>query len=145
MPALDDKAFKRLTPPRPNSCTATGSLCLHNLPEGLAIAVGYAGNEGIRANAPAIGVSIQDVPEGFVVAAALLAVGYSRGFSVLLGIASGLVEPLGAVAGAAIIGSFALLLPWDLGFAAGTMLFVISLEIIPESHRKGHEILRLRG
>lgn len=94
--------------------------------------MGYAGNEGMRANALAIGISIQDVPEGFVVAAALLAVGYSRGFSVLLGIASGLVEPLGAVAGAAIIGSSAL-------------LFVISHEIIPESHCKGHEFFATNG
>ena len=121
------------------------AIILHNLPEGLAIGVGYAGNEGMRANALAIGISIQDVPEGFVVAAALLAVGYSRGFSVLLGIASGLVEPLGAVAGAAIIGSSALLLPWGLGFAAGAMLFVISHEIIPESHRKGHEVYATCG
>ena len=121
------------------------AIILHNLPEGLAIGAGYAGNEGMRANALAIGIAIQDVPEGFVVAAALLAVGYSRGFSVLLGMASGLVEPLGAVVGAAIIGSSALLLPWGLGFAAGAMLFVISHEIIPESHRKGHEFFATTG
>ncbi|MBF5005632.1 ZIP family metal transporter [Diaphorobacter caeni] len=115
------------------------AIMLHNLPEGLAIGVGYAGNEGLRANALAIGIAIQDVPEGFVVASALLAVGYSRGFSVLLGVLSGLVEPLGAVIGAAMISNSILLLPWGLGFAAGAMLFVISHEIIPESHRKGHE------
>ncbi len=121
------------------------AITLHNLPEGLAIGAGYAGNEGLRANALAIGIAIQDVPEGFVVAAALLAVGYSRGFSVLLGMVSGLVEPIGAALGAAIIGSNALLLPWGLGFAAGAMLFVISHEIIPESHRKGHELHATTG
>ena len=121
------------------------AITLHNLPEGLAIGVGYAGNEGLRANALAIGIAIQDVPEGFVVAAALLSVGYTRGFAVLLGMLSGLVEPVGAVIGAAIIGSSALLLPWGLGFAAGAMLFVISHEIIPESHRQGHELHATTG
>ncbi|RKJ99450.1 ZIP family metal transporter [Alicycliphilus denitrificans] len=121
------------------------AIVLHNLPEGLAIGVGYAGNEGLRANALAIGIAIQDVPEGFVVAAALLAAGYRRGFAIALGMVSGLVEPLGAVAGAAIIGHSALLLPWGLGFAAGAMLFVISHEIIPESHRKGHEAFATAG
>ena len=121
------------------------AITLHNLPEGLAIGVGYAGNEGLRANALAIGIAIQDLPEGFVVAAALRSVGYTRGFSVLLGMLSGLVEPLGAVIGASIIGSSALLLPWGLGFAAGAMLFVISHEIIPESHRQGHELHATTG
>ena len=121
------------------------AIVLHNLPEGLAIGVGYAGNEGLRANALAIGIAIQDVPEGFVVAAALLAAGYGRGFAVALGMASGLVEPLGAVAAAAVIGHASALLPWGLGFAAGAMLFVISHEIIPESHRKGHEAFATAG
>ncbi|ENO90381.1 ZIP family metal transporter [Thauera linaloolentis] len=121
------------------------AIALHNLPEGVAIGVGYAGNEGMRANALAMGIAIQDVPEGLVVAAALLAAGYRRGFAVALGIASGLVEPVGAVAGAAIVGYSAALLPWGLGFAAGAMLFVISHEIIPESHRKGHEAFATAG
>ncbi|GAB2490410.1 ZIP family metal transporter [Comamonas humi] len=121
------------------------AITLHNLPEGLAIGVGYAGNEGVRASALAIGIAIQDVPEGFIVAAALLAAGYGRVFSVALGMASGLVEPLGAVIGASVVGHSAVLLPWGLGFAAGAMLFVISHEIIPESHRKGHEAFATAG
>ncbi|KAF1047187.1 ZIP family metal transporter [Xylophilus sp.] len=115
------------------------AITLHNLPEGLAIGVGYAGNDGLRASALATGISIQDVPEGLVVAVALLAAGYRRSLAVGLGMASGLVEPVGAVVGAGIISYSAVLLPWGLGFAAGAMLFVISHEIIPESHRKGHE------
>lgn len=121
------------------------AIVLHNLPEGLAIGVGYAGNEGLRANALAIGIAIQDVPEGFVVAAALVAAGYGRGLALALGMASGLVEPLGALAGATVVGHSTLLLPWGLGFAAGAMLFVISHEIIPESHRKGHEAFATAG
>jgi zinc transporter, ZIP family len=121
------------------------AIALHNLPEGLAIGVGYAGNDGMRANALAMGIAIQDVPEGLVVAVALLAAGYRRGFAVGLGVASGLVEPLGAMLGAAVISLSAALLPWGLGFAAGAMLFVISHEIIPESHRKGHEAFATGG
>lgn len=115
------------------------AIALHNLPEGLAIGVGYAGNDGLRANALATGIAIQDVPEGLVVAVALLAAGYRRAVAVAIGMASGLVEPVGAVLGAAVVGHSAAMLPWGLGFAAGAMLFVISHEIIPESHRKGHE------
>ena len=112
---------------------------LHNLPEGLAIGVAFAGGDALRAGALATGIAIQDVPEGLVVAVALLAAGYRRSLAVGLGMASGLVEPVGAVLGAAVVSYSASLLPWGLGFAAGAMLFVISHEIIPESHRKGHE------
>ena len=115
------------------------AIALHNLPEGLAIGVAYAGGDAMRASALATGIAIQDVPEGLVVAMALLAAGYKRSLAVGLGMASGLVEPVGAVLGAAVVSTSASLLPWGLGFAAGAMLFVISHEIIPESHRKGHE------
>lgn len=120
------------------------AIMLHNVPEGLAIGVGYGANEGMMAHALAIGITIQDVPEGFIVAAALLAAGYTRGFSVALGAASGLVEPVAAVMGATIMG-YSGLLPWGLGLAAGAMLFVVSHEIIPESHRKGHEVFATGG
>ncbi|OYD48830.1 ZIP family metal transporter [Acidovorax kalamii] len=115
------------------------AIALHNLPEGLAIGVAHAGGDPLRANALAAGIAIQDVPEGLVVAMALLAAGYRRAMAVGLGMASGLVEPVGAVLGAAVVSASASLLPWGMGFAAGAMLFVISHEIIPESHRKGHE------
>ena len=115
------------------------AIALHNLPEGLAIGVAFAGTDDLRAAALATGIAIQDVPEGLVVAVALLAAGYRRSLAVGLGMASGLVEPVGAVLGALVVSHSALLLPWGLGFAAGAMLFVVSHEIIPESHRKGHE------
>lgn len=121
------------------------AIALHNLPEGLAIGVGYVGNDPVRGSALATGIAIQDVPEGLVVALALLSAGYSRAFSVALGMLSGLVEPVGAVVGAVVVGWSAALLPWGLGFAAGAMLFVVSHEIIPESHRKGHEAFATGG
>jgi ZIP family zinc transporter len=122
-----------------------GAIALHNLPEGLAIGVAYGGEDRARADALAIGIAIQDIPEGLVVATALLAAGYRRAVAAGLGIASGLLEPIGAVAGAAVVAYSAVLLPWGLGFAAGAMLFVISHEIIPESHRKGHESFATAG
>ena len=115
------------------------AIALHNIPEGLAIGVGFGGGNTVQGSALAAGISIQDMPEGLVVAVALFAAGYKRTTAVLLGIASGLVEPAGAVIGALVINLSNMLLPWGLGFAAGAMLFVISHEMIPESHRKGHE------
>ena len=121
------------------------AITLHNLPEGLAIGVGFAGSDAIGAKALATGISIQDVPEGMVVALALRGVGYGRWISAGLGVLSGLIEPVAAVAGVALIGLSASLLPWGLAAAAGAMLFVISHEIIPESHRKGHEAFATGG
>ncbi|ARP93640.1 ZIP family metal transporter [Bordetella genomosp. 13] len=121
------------------------AIILHNVPEGLAIGVSFVGNDALRGTALATGIAIQDVPEGLVVAVALMAAGYGRATAVAIGMLSGLVEPLGAVLGAAIAGWSAAMLPWGLGFAAGAMLFVISHEIIPESHRKGHEVAATCG
>lgn len=121
------------------------TITLHNLPEGLAIGVAFGSTDPVRASALATGISIQDLPEGLVVAVALMGIGYSRWRAVGLAIATGLVEPIGAVIGAAVIAYSAALLPWGLGFAAGAMLFVISHEIIPESHRKGHEVFATCG
>ena len=114
------------------------AVTLHNLPEGLAIGVGYAGVALDRANALAAGIAIQDVPEGLVVALALRSVGYGRRLSVAMGAASGLVEPLAALAGLALIGLSSALLPWGLAAAAGAMLFVLVHDAIPEAHRSGN-------
>ena len=115
------------------------AIVLHNLPEGLAIGVAAAGTDAARAAALATGIAIQDVPEGLVVALALHGAGYGRWRAAAVGAASGLVEPLAAVLGAALVAHSAPLLPWGLAFAAGAMLFVVSHEVIPESHRQGHE------
>ena len=121
------------------------AICLHNLPEGMAIGVAYAGTDPVAALALATGIAIQDVPEGLVVALALRSVGYGRVTSAGMGVLSGLVEPIMAVLGAAVISLSASFLPWGLSAAAGAMLYVISHEIIPESHRQGHEAFATGG
>jgi ZIP family zinc transporter len=114
------------------------AVAIHNMPEGLAIGVAYAGVDVAKAHSLATGISIQDVPEGLVVALALRTVGYGRLFACALGVASGLIEPVAAVGGAVLIEYAAWLLPWGLALAAGAMLFVISHDVIPEAHRNGH-------
>lgn len=115
------------------------AIALHNFPEGLAVGVAF-GNGNLTSGTPlAVGIGIQNIPEGLVVALALVAVGYSAVFAASVGAATGLLEPLGGVLGSGIVSAVSALLPWGLGFAAGAMLFVVSHEIIPESHRKGHE------
>ncbi|MCH7343223.1 ZIP family metal transporter [Pelomonas sp. CA6] len=121
------------------------AVTLHNLPEGLAMGVAFAGGDTPSASRLSLAIAIQDLPEGFVIAAALMAVGYARAPAMALGMASGLVEPLGALLGVGVVSQWPALLPWGLGFAAGAMLFVISHEIIPESHRQGHERWATQG
>jgi ZIP family zinc transporter len=113
------------------------AVAIHNLPEGLAIGVAYAGVDALKAHSLATGIAIQDIPEGLVVAMALRAVGYGRGFSTAMGMLSGLPEPCAAVAGALLIAYSAALLPWGLAAAAGAMLFVICHEVVPAAHRHG--------
>lgn len=114
------------------------AIALHNVPEGLAVGVAYAGGNA-QGTAVTLGIGAQNLPEGLIVAWAMLALGYSRTRSALVALATGLMEPLGALLGVAMIGASAALLPWGLAFAAGAMIFVVSHEIIPESHRLGHQ------
>ena len=118
------------------------AIAVHNIPEGLAIGVAAGEASG---NAVATGISLQNVPEGLIVAIALVAAGYSRLLAFAVAAASGVVEPAAALVGSLAVGQSAALLPWGLGAAAGAMLFVVSHEIIPESHRRGHETLATGG
>ena len=115
-----------------------GAITLHNLPEGLAIGVAYAGADIERAHSLATGIAIQDVPEGLVVALALRGVGYGRRFAAAMGVLSGLVEPVAAVAGVGLISAAIAWLPVGLAAAAGAMLYVIVHEVIPEAHASGN-------
>ena len=92
------------------------AITLHNFPEGLAVGVGFGGDDLGKAVALAIGIGLQNMPEGLAVAVALLSLDYSKGQAFLVA-----------------------LLPWGLAYAGGAMIFVISDEIIPETHRRGFE------
>lgn len=115
------------------------AITLHNVPEGLAVGVGFAAGDHTKALPLALGIAIQNMPEGLAVAAALLTLNYSAARATAIALATGMVEPLGGVVGAGVVTISSVLLPWALTFAAGAMLFVVSHEIIPESHRNGHE------
>ncbi|MBA4094628.1 MAG: ZIP family metal transporter [Candidatus Accumulibacter sp.] len=114
------------------------AVALHNLPEGMAIGVAYAGIDIEKAHSLTTGISIQDVPEGLVVALALRTVGYSRLTSVGLGVLSGVIEPIAAAFGVALIGIAGGLLPFALAAAGGAMLFVIVNDVIPEMRENGN-------
>lgn len=115
------------------------AITLHNFPEGLAVGVGFGGGNVSNGVALATGIGLQNIPEGLVVALALIVERYSRPRAFMIALLSGLVEPLGGAIGAGVVTVARPMLPWGLAFAAGAMLFVISDEIIPESHRKGFE------
>lgn len=113
------------------------AITLHNFPEGLAVGVAYGGGDSSNGLSIAIGIGLQNVPEGLAVALALREVGYGATHAFLVALATGLVEPIGGVVGASAVALSEVLLPWGMAFAAGAMLFVISGEILPESHREG--------
>lgn len=128
------------------------AMTLHNIPEGLAIgiafgavAVGYPSVTLRAAVALAIGIGIQDIPEGTAVSLPLRHGGMSPLKSFWYGQLSGIVEPLAAVVGAVLVISVQALLPYTLAFAAGAMFFIIVEEIIPESQRGGHSDLATMG
>lgn len=115
------------------------AIAIHNFPEGLAVGVGFGGGDVANGIALAIGIGLQNMPEGLVVALSLLTEKYSRRTAFLISLITGLVEPLGGVIGAGAVTLVQPIFPIAMGFAAGAMLFVISDEIIPESHRLGYE------
>jgi ZIP family zinc transporter len=121
------------------------AITIHNVPEGLAVGVGF-GAHGLSGGMPlAIGIGLQNLPEGLAVAVALLGEGYTRLRSFGIAALTGLVEAVGGLIGAAVITVSEPLLPWGLAFAAGAMIYVISHEIIPETHRSGHQNLATLG
>lgn len=115
------------------------AITLHNLPEGMAIGVGFAGGDLSVGIPLAAAISIQDIPEGLAVAMALRATGLSALTAALVALFSGIMEPIGALVGVGLSSGFALAYPISMGLAAGAMLFVVSHEIIPETHRNGHQ------
>lgn len=115
------------------------AITIHNFPEGAAVGIGFAGGDITNAAALAVGIGLQNAPEGLAVAVALLAEGYSRRQSFLIAGLTAIVEPLGGFLGASVVTLSQQLLPFALTFAAGAMIYVISHEIIPETHTRGFQ------
>jgi ZIP family zinc transporter len=115
------------------------AIALHNLPEGMAIGVSFSQADMAVGLPLTSAIALQDIPEGLAVALALRGAGFAPGFSVLVAAASGLLEPLGALIGVGLTSGLAAAYPAGLGLAAGAMLFVVSHEVIPETHRNGHQ------
>ena len=106
----------------------------HNLPEGAAVGVGFGAGEPKIALSTALGIGLQNLPEGLAVAAALVGVGTRRLKAVLIGGATGIVEPIGAFLGVAIVSQVQGFLPFGMGWAAGAMLYICAAELIPSIH-----------
>lgn len=122
------------------------AITLHNAPEGLAVGVGFGSGDLPNALKLMLAIGIQNIPEGLAVAVSALNIGLGTYFyASLVGIRAGLIEIPLALLGAWAVQMAGALLPYAMGFAAGAMLYVISDEIVPETHRKGHERLATLG
>ena len=123
------------------------SITLHNIPEGLAVGVafgalqkkGYSTESLMGAISVAVGIGLQNFPEGAAVSVPLRREGYSRRKSFFLGQASGMVEPIAGIIGAALVVYIEAILPYALSFAAGAMILVAVHELIPECQREQKE------
>ncbi|AEF80369.1 ZIP family metal transporter [Leadbettera azotonutricia] len=127
------------------------AITLHNIPEGLAVGVGFGaasivpGASLAGALSLALGIGLQNFPEGAAVSIPLRRDGMSRSRSFFIGQASGIVEPIAAVVGSALVLSMQAILPYALSFAAGAMIFVVAEELIPEAYSEGNEHIATAG
>jgi zinc transporter, ZIP family len=109
----------------------------HNLPEGVAVGVGFGAGDPRIAISTAIGIGVQNLPEGLAVAAAMLAIGRRPWIAVVIGGLTGMVEPIGAFIGVSLVSFAQDLLPLGMGWAAGAMLYICAAELIPAVHENG--------
>ena len=112
---------------------------IHNLPEGIAAGVSFATDNVAQSLTVAGGIALQNIPEGMVIIAPMIAVGISKKRTFFIAMLTGLVEVLGTFIGFFAASLSSAILPFALAFAGGTMLYVISDEMIPETHSHGHE------
>ncbi len=113
------------------------AITIHNFPEGLAVGVAFGAEDMGTGIAIAIAIGLQNIPEGLAVAAPLVREGYSKWKAGGIALLTGLVEPIGGLLGVSVVTFAQFLLPYGLAFAAGAMIFVVSDEIVPESHSGG--------
>ncbi|MCK6504096.1 ZIP family metal transporter [Myxococcota bacterium] len=121
------------------------AIALHNAPEGMAVGIGFATGQDAVSLPLAIGIAVHNLPEGLVVASALVQQGSSRGRAVGVALLTGLVEPLFAVPGFLAVATVQPLQGPALAVAAGAMIYVVSDEIIPESHATGEPLAATWG
>jgi ZIP family zinc transporter len=115
------------------------AIAIHNLPEGIAAGVGFGTGDVSGALSVALGIALQNIPEGMVIIGPMLAAGVSQRKTLLVAAGTGLIEVIGTFIGYFAVSISAAILPFALAFAGGTMLYVISDEMIPETHAHGHE------
>jgi zinc transporter, ZIP family len=113
------------------------AITIHNFPEGMSVGVSFGSGDMKNGLVLAIAIAMQNIPEGLAVALPLVSLGYNPWRAIGIATATGLVEPVGGLLGVTMVTLFQSFLPIAMGFAAGAMLFVISEEIIPETHAKG--------
>jgi ZIP family zinc transporter len=115
------------------------AIAIHNLPEGIAAGVGFGAGDNTQAMIIALGIALQNVPEGMVIIGPMLSAGIKPKRTFLIAAATGLVEVVGTLIGYFAVSIASAILPFALAFAGGTMLYVISDEMIPETHAHGHQ------
>lgn len=115
------------------------AVAIHNLPEGMAAGVGFAGNDVNAAVTVAVGIALQNIPEGIITVSPLIMAGVKKGRAFLLAAVTGLIEVAGTFIGFYMAAVSEHILPFALAFAGGTMLYIISDEMIPETHSHGYE------
>ena len=115
------------------------AIAIHNLPEGIAAGVGFGAGDPSQALVIAGGIALQNIPEGMVIIAPMLSAGVKPRKTFILAMITGLVEVAGTLIGYFAVSIASVILPFALAFAGGTMLYVISDEMIPETHAHGNE------
>ena len=115
------------------------AIAIHNFPEGLVAGVGFGSGDTTQALLIAGGIALQNIPEGMVIIGPMLAAGVKFKRVFVLALLTGLVEVVGTFIGYLAVKLVSVFLPFALAFAGGTMLYVISDEMIPETHAHGHE------
>ncbi len=115
------------------------AIAIHNLPEGIAAGVSFGSGNDAEALLIAGGIALQNIPEGMVIIGPMLAAGVSPKRTFLLALGTGLIEVVGTILGYLAVAVATAILPFALAFAGGTMLYVISDEMIPETHAHGEQ------
>lgn len=115
------------------------AIAIHNIPEGIAAGVGFGSGDTSRALVIAGGIALQNIPEGMVIIGPMLAAGVSSGKTFVCAMITGLVEVIGTLIGYFAVSIATAILPFALAFAGGTMIYVVSDEMIPETHAHGYE------